>query len=304
MKSNFLKVSLPDNSPRCTSPSMGLLLLFALFAFFLILTPILTQLLGRIITRPEALMRVSMVVQDLLVFIIPALVTAVAVTRLPARLLALDVKPYAFPTLMGIGALLCSVPVMNMVVEWNQNLHLPESMASVEDYMRQLEESNTAMIDMLMKGASVGSLLVSVLIVGVLAGLSEELFFRGALLRIIQATKINMHLAIWLVAVIFSLLHFQMFGFVPRMLLGAYFGYLVWWTRSLWIPIIIHVFNNSLVVIDSWIAANDSRSINTLCANPENALDWVGIVLSVLLTTACLILIYRWGRGSSSIFEN
>ena len=166
---------------------MGLLLLFALFAFFLILTPILTQLLGRIITRPEALMRVSMVVQDLLVFIIPALVTAVAVTRLPARLLALDVKPYAFPTLMGIGALLCSVPVMNMVVEWNQNLHLPESMASVEDYMRQLEESNTAMIDMLMKGASVGSLLVSVLIVGVLAGLSEELFFRGALLRIIQA---------------------------------------------------------------------------------------------------------------------
>ena len=93
-----------------------------------------------------------------------------------------------------------------------------------------------------MAGATVPSLIVSVLIVGVFAGFSEELFFRGAMQRIMMSTRLNLHVTIWVVAVIFSLFHFQFFGFMPRLLLGAYFGYLLVLRRSLLGSVFGHVF--------------------------------------------------------------
>lgn len=78
-----------------------------------------------------------------------------------------------------------------------------------------------------------------------------------------MSTRLNVHVTIWVVAVIFSLFHFQFFGFMPRLLLGAYFGYLLVWSRSLWVPVLVHVFNNSLVVFSTWHSVN----------NPGNGVD-------------------------------
>ena len=251
------------NHVSLQKPAMTLVLLFSLFAFFLILTPILTGLLGRICHKPDAILRIAMVIQDLLVFILPALLTALVSTRLPARLLCIDTKPRAIIALWSLLTLVVSIPAMNAIIEWNQNLHLPEAMNGFESTMRQLESNAQAVTDSLMAGASVPSLVVSILIIGVLAGFSEELFFRGAMQRIMSASRMNIHAAIWTTAFIFSLFHFQFFGFVPRLLLGAYFGYLLWWSRSLWIPVFVHMFNNSLVVFTTWRNAN----------NPDAAID-------------------------------
>ena len=156
---------------------------------------------------------------------------------------------------------------MNAIIEWNKSWHLPESFQSLEQFFRQLEDGAEATTNILMNGASIPSLIVSVLIVGVLAGFSEELFFRGALQRILGQTRLNIHVTIWLVAFIFSAFHFQLFGLVPRMLLGAFFGYLLWWSKSLWLPIILHVLNNSIVVIATYL---DTEGTNTSDANGLN----------------------------------
>lgn len=278
-------------------PGSGIVLLFSLFAFFLILTPILSGLLGKLVAKPEAIVRISMVVQDLLVFILPAMVTALVSTKLPAKLLAVDVKPAGMALMLSLAALLCSVPAMNMIISWNEGIHLPESMSAIETTLRTLEENAAAVTKMLMTGATVPSLVVSVLIIGVLAGFSEELFFRGALQRMVMMTKLNPHVAIWMVAFLFSLLHFQFFGFVPRMLLGAFFGYLLWWTRSLWIPAIVHMVNNSLVVISTWHATNNPSSsfdVDKVGTDLNSAGEIVLVVVSLLLTVACLWAIRRY----------
>ena len=158
-------------------PGSALILLFSLFAFFLILTPILTGWIGAIIKKPVAALRIAMVVQDLLVFILPAIITALVSTRLPAKLMAVDVRPNWRMLLLSLLTLLASVPAMNLVIEWNQNIHLPANMGQIEQTLRMLEENAAAVTDMLMAGASIPSLIVSVLIVGALAGFSEELFF-------------------------------------------------------------------------------------------------------------------------------
>ena len=287
---------LPASGMRISSPALALMILAASFAFLLILVPVITGLLGKTGMKYEALVRISMVIQDVFVFILPALPAALLATRLPAKLLAVDRAPGVIVTVLSILALLVSMPAMNLVVEWNNNLHLPESMAAIESQLRNMEDAAANTINTLMEGAGIGSLVVSILIIGVLAGFSEELFFRGAMQRIIMCTKVNGHVAVWLVAIIFSMLHFQFFGFVPRVLLGAYFGYLLWWSRSLWLPIFVHVFNNSVVVYNTWRTANAPGDTLDIDKIGTDLTTWSGIItvaVSLVLTVAVMTMLYR-----------
>ena len=63
------------------------------------------------------------------------------------------------------------------------------------------------------------------------------------------------HVAIWVTAFIFSAIHVQFYGFVPRMLMGAMFGYVLAWTGSLWVPIVMHFVNNGIAVVSYQISA-------------------------------------------------
>ena len=133
---------------------------------------------------------------------------------------------------------------------------------------------------------------MNILIIGVLAGFGEELFFRGTFMRLMTTGRVNPHVAIWTVAVVFSAMHLQFFGFVPRTLLGAYFGYLLYWSRSLWVPIIIHASNNIIYVVWQWaysVNGNEQTPIDTIGTNG----NWSAVVISALLTVAIIICIQR-----------
>lgn len=77
----------------------------------------------------------------------------------------------------------------------------------------------------------------------------EELVFRGLIQNQAHYLFKNIHLAIWLTALFFSFFHLQFYGLIPRLLLGALFGYLYYWSGTLWIPILAHFVNNGLALI-------------------------------------------------------
>ena len=91
---------------------------------------------------------------------------------------------------------------------------------------------------------SISSLLINMVMIGVIPAIGEEFLFRGALQKIFSEWTKNKHLGIWISAILFSAMHLQFYGFIPRMLLGALFGYTLLWTGSLWIPIFGHFVNN------------------------------------------------------------
>ncbi len=285
---------------RLQKPGTALCLLGCLFLFFLVIANVLLSTIQQLISRPEAAIRISVVIQDLFIFIIPAVGTAMIATKLPARLLCIDKWPRPNMLILSIIVFLCSIPAMNTIIEWNKSWHLPESLAAFESYFRQLEEGAEATSRILMNGATIPSLIVSVLIVGVLAGFSEELFFRGAFQRIFGQTRVNQHVVIWSVALIFSLFHLQLFGLIPRILLGAFFGYLLWWSKSLWLPIILHVLNNSIVVIAEYFNNNatgklsgSSIKIDNIGADLSSPTSIFIVTTSIILTTIGIFLIYR-----------
>lgn len=153
----------------------------------------------------------------------------------------------AVPVFLFVFVLqLTFMPVNGYLTSINENIQLPPGLESI---LKRMEESATEITEFLAKTDTLPQLLVNILVIGVIAGVGEELVFRGVVLRKLLKGLNNEHLAVWLSAIIFSAIHFQFYGFLPRVMLGALFGYLYVWTGNIRVPIAAHIFNNTVAVI-------------------------------------------------------
>lgn len=146
------------------------------------------------------------------------------------------------------------LPFNEFFIKLNQSMDLPKSLSGMENWMKTSEESATKLTLFLMDFTSIPQLIIALIVIACFAGIGEELIFRGILQNLFHKKLQNYHIAIWLSAIIFSAIHMQFFGFIPRMLLGAMFGYLYVWTGNLWVPIIAHITNNAFAVIMMYLA--------------------------------------------------
>lgn len=199
-------------------------------------------------------MLAMLTVQDVFAFIVPAILAMAIFYLRPLHVMCLDRAPSFKAILVVLAFYLVSLPAMNWLVDLNQSMSLPSWMSGIEELMRDMEDSAADATEQLLDINTLWQFLSSVFVIGVMAGLSEEMLFRGAMQRTMQDSRLNTHAVVWITAIIFSAFHMQFFGFIPRMMLGAWLGYLLVWTRSLWVPIIAHTLNNSTVVFFSYMA--------------------------------------------------
>ena len=252
------------------------IILWSTFFFGLVMASIITGALSMWLSgETRTLLTVSIVLQDILVFILPAFITARFISAQPFTFLKLTTAPQWRAILFVVLLLVISMPAMNYIVYLNEQLSLPEALAPIEAWMRATENAAKAVTDSFLSGNTLPQMLGCILLMGVLTGLSEEMLFRGALQGTLLQSR-NTHFSIWLAAFVFSVLHFQFFGFVPRLLLGAIFGYLLVWTGSLWVPIIAHTLNNSVVVVSSYFFA-DNASTDIISSALGSALENIGV---------------------------
>lgn len=233
--------------------------LFLLVCWWVLLTVAGSLIMGAIGSDSTASLRWMILVQDLAVFILPVALTMIIVSSRPCNYIGIDTVPTLRLTGLTTITAIISIPAMNRLVAWNESIHLPASWSGLESVLRDSENAAQAMVQQIMGGSSVWDLIAAILIVGVLTGIAEELFFRGGLQRLLLSKFGNKHLAIWSAAFIFSAVHLQFFGFFPRLLMGAYFGYLVVWSGSLRLSMFAHALNNSLVVLNFWLI---NRNLN------------------------------------------
>ena len=255
-----------------------LLLLFTFIVGFFILS-VISGIVGYKWGDSTPAMRIVAVMQDLLIFILPAVATAVMVTRQPADLMGMRGKTPLLPLLIAASVLVAGIPAMNEVIWLNNNLPLPDDLYAA---IKNMEDSAASMVQALQGPHDVPNLIVAVLIMGVLTGLAEELFFRGALQRIMITGGVNPHLAIWLAAAVFSIMHLQFLGFVPRLLLGAFFGYSFYWTRSIWVAVALHALNNTIYIVGQYVANGGTSTVDDIGSN--NDFLFVGISVALVIT--------------------
>ena len=154
------------------------------------------------------------------------------------------------------------MPFDGLIIEWNQNLHLPDTLAPVEQWMRDKEKGLEGVTKFLTTFKTTGQLLVAILVIGVIPAIGEEVLFRGVLQRNLSYWTSNVHIGIWLAAALFSAIHIQFLGFFPRMLLGALFGYLYLWSGNIWVPILAHFVNNGFTVLMVYLHQNKLISVD------------------------------------------
>lgn len=196
-----------------------------------------------------AMLKFFQISQSVSLFVVPSLLAAWLLYDQPQEALKLKGPIRMAPALM-VGVLVVIVnPLINFLAGINSEIHFPEWLSGMETWMRNAEDTAANLTDAFLKTDGIGGLLFNLFMIAVLPALGEELLFRGVIQRILTDLTRNVHLGIWLSAALFSALHLQFFGFLPRMVLGAMFGYLLVWSGSLWLPILAHFINNALAVI-------------------------------------------------------
>lgn len=241
----------------------------------------------------------NFLVSDIFTFIAPALVMAYLCSRQPRNFLSIRKVTDFRIILLSIVMFVLIIPTINLTEYLNSRVHLPEFMAPIEDYMKQNDKDVGEIIQNLISEKGVIPLIINFFTIAVMAGLSEELFFRGILLSIIGGKKRNQHAAIWIVALIFSAIHLQFDGFVPRMLLGAFLGYLLLWGRSILIPMFAHFLNNAMNVVFFYCGfPGDSSEGATLMGEEVTSTDLWTMGLSA---SAGLILFYFCAKAMKRI---
>ncbi len=283
------------NNPFRNSAGFRLMVLFGVFFITLLSVAILSQAIPLIPGISErSAMFISSATQCLLAFCLPAWLTAKFASPVPSRWLYLDNAP----TLKAIAGVIIvyvlALPAMNQIIEWNASIHFPQALHEVEETLRKWEESNNGITRKLLESSSIGGIITGVCIVGILTGFSEEIFFRGALQGIFVRSRIGTAISVWVAAIIFSAIHFQFFGFIPRMLMGAFFGYLLIWSRSLWVAAFAHALNNSVVVVTSspLVFGNGNGSIDTFGTTSGDEFPWGALASGI----ATFIFLWRF-RG-------
>lgn len=177
-------------------------------------------------------------------FIFPPILYAIFMGERPIRFFQLDKSASIVKIALVPLLIVVSLPLINFLAEINASVKLPEFMRGFELWMKSSEENAAKLTEVFLQYNSVLELFFNVIIIALIPAVGEELLFRGAIQRIFGDWTKNAHLAIWISAILFSALHGQFYGFLPRMLLGAMFGYLYLWTGSLWLPILGHFTNN------------------------------------------------------------
>ena len=188
-------------------------------------------------------MRAVMLINHLFSFIIPSLLTGWIVYKNNIfAYFKLTKAPNIRIVILGFVFLVVSIPLVQYAYQVNKMLPLPE-------WMLEMESSTGNILEAIISKENFYEVIINVFLIAVIPGIGEELMFRGLIQQQFGRLLQNEHLTVWLAAAFFSAIHMQFQGFLARLILGALLGYLLVWSRNLWVPMIVHFLNNGLQVI-------------------------------------------------------
>ncbi|MBL7138515.1 MAG: CPBP family intramembrane metalloprotease [Bacteroidales bacterium] len=265
-------------------------LLLAMPIFGVSLTEIMALLTDYANPKAISLLKYFQIIQEVGIFIVPPLLAAFLFVWKPFHFLKLQ-DPSRWQiwvlTTVIMGA---SIPVINQLIVLNEAMRLPEWLAGMEQWMLETEEQAWELTEAFLNIKTLGGFLLNLLMIAILPAIGEELLFRGLLQRLFHDWLGNIHVAIILAGLLFGAMHLQFYGFLPRTVLGILFGYLFFWSGSLWIPIFAHFLNNAVAVTVSFL--QKQGMIGTSLEEFGSTHDLVLMLSSIVVTV--LVLYIFW----------
>lgn len=289
------------------SPPIKILGLVFLVLGFLLISSALGIMLAKPIFRmnladiyqalssPDAenlsLVKYFQIIQSIFLFLVPALIAAWLYSEHMPRYLQADKKPGALTLMLVMLTLIVAIPFLNALALFNSEMVLPPWMHSLEVRIKSMEETAGRLTGLFLSGGDGYTLALNMFMIAVLPALGEEFLFRGIIQRLLTEWTTNKHVGVWLAAFLFSFIHFQFYGFLPRFLLGLYFGYLLVWSSSIWVPVTGHFINNGVAVLYYHFATKPMGETNMDKLGTSKEFNYV-LYLSILSTLLLVVFTY------------
>jgi membrane protease YdiL (CAAX protease family) len=188
------------------------------------------------------------------IFIVPAILFSRSINQNPVHFLHLKHKTRIYNYLFIIILIISAIPVASWLLELNQNLHLPNSLKEFEAYLRGDEAFSKLQSEAFVRANGIGQLVLNIFIVAVIPAIAEEIFFRGCLQNFVRMCFYNLHVSVIFTAIIFSAIHGDYFGFLPRFMFGVVLGYAFAYSGNIWVTVLGHFLNNTITILAFYIS--------------------------------------------------
>ncbi len=240
-------------------------------------------------------LKIGQGISSALMFIAPPLILYAFTRTEPMRQLGFRKPIKWWMLLIGILLMFVSLPLTNLLGTWNENVHFGETL---ETLLKMLEDTAADLTQRMLEVDTVGGLLFNLVVIALIPAIGEELTFRGVLQQALTRGCKNVHVAIWISAFIFSFIHFQFYGFLPRMFLGLILGYLFYYSGSIWTSIVMHFINNGTAVVLAYL---DYKGLTNIDWEHLGSTSNLAILITSLVLTVGMIVIvarnqYKYGR--------
>lgn len=267
---------------------------FFMFIFLFVIWAAIGSAIGGIIlmvkgNTPDS-MRLMQGISAFCMFVVPPILHFILTRDVkPLQSLGLCSSKGIFYLISVLLVIACT-PFVAQLTEWNETMKLPASFEKIEALMRQLEDMAEAETERMLNTDTWGGLIANLVVIALIAAVGEELTFRGVLQPWLIKVCRNPHVGIILGAIVFSAIHFQFYGFVPRFVLGLLLGYLAYVSRSLWPSILLHFINNGTTVVAMFLV---QRGVIDVDIDEIGSTNIYLTILSALATIALLVLAWR-----------
>ena len=251
-----------------------------------------------------ATIKQSQIVYSLSIFFFPSIIIAYFFDKNPMNFYKLNNSGAYINYLNVIFLIIVSLPIVNYLSQFNSGLNLPASFSGVETTMHEMEDKAKILTERLLNVSSLSQLLLNLFVIAIIPAIGEELFFRGLIQKHLAEWFKNIHIAIFVTAIVFSVFHFQFFTFLPRMFLGIVLGYLFVWSKSLWLSIVAHFVNNALAIITFYFMMKKGIPVENMENFGANSQTLTFAIFSTILFTVMMYIIYKNEKKKQNIFEN
>ena len=259
--------------------------------------------IGELNFIPENISKLKIIqlISSVFIFIIPPLLFSYFENNQYLKELGFNSKFKRQNILMILMIILFSQPLVAYCMQLNEDfLHsISDYIPKVIESMKQMEEDAKLLTEALLKMDNIRDLLFNLFLIAIIPAIGEEMFFRGVIQKKLKNILRNPHIAILITSFIFSAIHMQFFGFLPRFFLGIILGYLFYYSGSLWMPIIAHFINNALAVLLKYFPF--SKKINTDISQLENT--EISMMQATIFLLIVLFFIYLYKQINSKAID-
>ena len=286
MKDNFFTENLRQSSG---------MRVFIFAIIFLVCTLLGAAVAAVMASGGDLMLKLAQGISSILMFVVPPIVYYY-ITRRDHPMQQLGFREVASPAglllITSVLLMFISLPVTNQLTTWNEALKLGGPFEKLETLMKNLEDKAAAVTERMLNVDTIGGLLLNLIVIALIPAIGEELTFRGVLQQALTRKMKNPHVAIILSAAIFSFIHFQFYGFLPRMFLGILLGYMFYITGSLWTSMLMHFLNNGTAVVLYFL---NNRGIIDIDVDHFGAMNGWMVALSAALTVA--LIVWSWWKA-------